>query len=403
MLMAPMTVLAETPRTAAFDANRDANLALVAELRERLALVQRGGGDEAVARHTGRGKLLARERIDRLVDPGSPFLELSPLAAWDMYDGEAPVGRDRDRHRGRRRPRGRDRRQRRDRQGRHVLPDDGQEAPAPAGDRRREPPAVRLPRRLGRGVPAAAGRRVPGSRALRPDLLQPGQPVGRRDRADRRRHGLVHRGRRLRAGDERRDGDRQGDRHDLHRRPAAGEGGDRRGGLGRGPRRRGRPHPRVGRRRPLRRRRRARPRDRAPHPGQRAGRGARTRRGTCSRRASRCYDPAELYGIVPTDLRQAFDVRDVIARIVDGSELDEFKARYGTTLVTGFARIHGLPGRASSPTTASCSARARSRAPTSSSCAPSGGSRSCSSRTSPGSWSAASTRTGASPATARRW
>src|SRR5690242_10957710 len=55
------------------------------------------------------------------------------------------------------------------------------------------------------------------------------------------------------------------------------------------------------------------------------------------------YDPAELYGIVPTDLRQSFDVRDVIARIVDGSDLDEFKARYGTTLVTGFARIHGYP------------------------------------------------------------
>ena len=53
MLMAPMTILAETPRTAAFDANRDANLALVAELRDRLALVQRGGGDEAVVRHTG--------------------------------------------------------------------------------------------------------------------------------------------------------------------------------------------------------------------------------------------------------------------------------------------------------------------------------------------------------------
>jgi 3-methylcrotonyl-CoA carboxylase beta subunit/propionyl-CoA carboxylase len=54
-------------------------------------------------------------------------------------------------------------------------------------------------------------------------------------------------------------------------------------------------------------------------------------------------DPVDLYGIAPTDLRQAFDVRDVIARIVDGSELDEFKARYGTTLVTGFARIMGYP------------------------------------------------------------
>ena len=55
------------------------------------------------------------------------------------------------------------------------------------------------------------------------------------------------------------------------------------------------------------------------------------------------YDPADLYGIVPADLRQSFDVRDIIARIVDGSELDEFKARYGTTLVTGFARIMGYP------------------------------------------------------------
>ena len=55
------------------------------------------------------------------------------------------------------------------------------------------------------------------------------------------------------------------------------------------------------------------------------------------------YDPADLYGIVPADLRVAFDVRDVIARIVDGSELQEFKARYGTTLVTGFARIMGYP------------------------------------------------------------
>ena len=65
--------------------------------------------------------------------------------------------------------------------------------------------------------------------------------------------------------------------------------------------------------------------------------------GGARRRASRCTTRRELYGIVPPDLRQAFDVRDVIARIVDGSELDEFKARYGTTLVTGFARIMGYP------------------------------------------------------------
>ncbi len=55
------------------------------------------------------------------------------------------------------------------------------------------------------------------------------------------------------------------------------------------------------------------------------------------------YSPDELYGIVPTDPRQPYDVREVIARIVDGSELDEFKANYGTTLVTGFAHLHGMP------------------------------------------------------------
>lgn len=55
------------------------------------------------------------------------------------------------------------------------------------------------------------------------------------------------------------------------------------------------------------------------------------------------YDPAELLGIVPADLRQPYDVREVIARVVDGSRFDEFKARYGTTLVCGFAHIHGLP------------------------------------------------------------
>ena len=63
---------------------------LVAELRERTALVAAGGGERALERHRGRGKLTARERIDRLVDPGSAFLELGALAAWDVYDGQAP-------------------------------------------------------------------------------------------------------------------------------------------------------------------------------------------------------------------------------------------------------------------------------------------------------------------------
>src|SRR5918996_6160915 len=63
---------------------------LVEELRERLSAAQEGGGPRALQRHREQGKLPVRERIERLIDPGSPLLELSPLAAWDMYDGEAP-------------------------------------------------------------------------------------------------------------------------------------------------------------------------------------------------------------------------------------------------------------------------------------------------------------------------
>src|SRR5690606_39578398 len=55
------------------------------------------------------------------------------------------------------------------------------------------------------------------------------------------------------------------------------------------------------------------------------------------------FDASELYGIVPTDSRKPFDVREVIARIVDGSRFDEFKARFGTTLITGFASLYGMP------------------------------------------------------------
>ena len=58
---------------------------LVADLRERLAAARRGGSESAREKHTARGKLLVRDRVDRLLDPGSPFLELSPLAATGMY------------------------------------------------------------------------------------------------------------------------------------------------------------------------------------------------------------------------------------------------------------------------------------------------------------------------------
>ena len=76
--------------SADFRENRASMGALVDELRSRQQLARQGGGEKYQQRHREQGKLLPRERVDRLIDPGSPFLELSPLAAWDMYEGEAP-------------------------------------------------------------------------------------------------------------------------------------------------------------------------------------------------------------------------------------------------------------------------------------------------------------------------
>jgi acetyl-CoA carboxylase carboxyltransferase component len=74
-----------------FDERRARMEELVTELRERTAQVSRGGGDKALEKHRSRGKLTARERVDRLLDPDSAFLELSALAAWNVYDGQAPA------------------------------------------------------------------------------------------------------------------------------------------------------------------------------------------------------------------------------------------------------------------------------------------------------------------------
>src|SRR5438128_18912 len=71
-------------------ANRESMSALVADLHKRLDAVRQGGPERAREKHVKAGKLLARERIERLLDPGSPFLEIAPLAALDLYDNEAP-------------------------------------------------------------------------------------------------------------------------------------------------------------------------------------------------------------------------------------------------------------------------------------------------------------------------
>src|SRR5947209_20397825 len=79
------------PATEEFRANAAHHRGLAAELRQRLATIKQGGGPELVKRHTSRGKLFVRERVERLLDPGTAFLELSPLAAYDMYGGDAPA------------------------------------------------------------------------------------------------------------------------------------------------------------------------------------------------------------------------------------------------------------------------------------------------------------------------
>src|SRR5712691_10895980 len=88
-----MTILSSNldTRSPEFARNAAAMKALVADLREKLDAAMRGGSDEARARHSARGKLLARERVDLLLDPGSPFLELSALAAYGMYGGDVPA------------------------------------------------------------------------------------------------------------------------------------------------------------------------------------------------------------------------------------------------------------------------------------------------------------------------
>src|SRR5262245_34824928 len=78
------------PDSPEFIQNRDRMAVLVEDLKRRLATARLGGGERQLQRHRDQGKLPVRERIERLLDPGSPFLELAPLAASGMYEGEAP-------------------------------------------------------------------------------------------------------------------------------------------------------------------------------------------------------------------------------------------------------------------------------------------------------------------------
>ena len=91
MEQAPARRSGSDPASDTWRANEAAHRELAARLREKLAVARLGGGEKARARHTARGKLLPRDRVDTLLDPGSPFLELAPLAAEGMYGGQAPA------------------------------------------------------------------------------------------------------------------------------------------------------------------------------------------------------------------------------------------------------------------------------------------------------------------------
>src|SRR5690242_3122419 len=91
MQQAPVLSSAADPASPAWQANEAAHHELAATLRAKLAAAAQGGGEKSRARHTARGKLLPRDRVDTLLDPGSPFLELAPLAANGMYGDQAPA------------------------------------------------------------------------------------------------------------------------------------------------------------------------------------------------------------------------------------------------------------------------------------------------------------------------
>jgi len=87
----PVLKSALDPASTAFRANAEVNRALAAQLRERAATAALGGPEDSRRRHEARGKLLPRDRVEGLLDPGAPFLEIGALAAFGLYEDEAPA------------------------------------------------------------------------------------------------------------------------------------------------------------------------------------------------------------------------------------------------------------------------------------------------------------------------
>ena len=338
-----MPVLASSlnPRSAEFQANASAMQALVDDLRQQQARVAQGGGEAARAKHTARGKLLPRERVLKLLDPGSPFLELAPLAALNMYGNDAPsagliagIGR----------ISGTDC---------MVVCNDatvkgGTYFPMTVKKHLRAQEVAQQNRLPCVYLVDSGGANLPNQDEVFPDRDHFGRIFY--NQANMSAQGLVQiavvMGSCTAGGayvpamsDETIIVKNQGTIF-LGGPPlvkaATGEvvsaedlgGGD--------------VHTRLSgvadhlaqndlhalalARQAVRNLNRQKTPSVALHPALEPN-----------------FDARELYGVIPTDARKPFDVRDIIARVVDASEFDEFKPRFGTTLVCGFARIEGIP------------------------------------------------------------
>ena len=324
-----------------FRANAAFHKSLAADLRAKLGVVKQGGGAELMKRHTSRGKLFVRERVERLLDPGTAFLELSPLAAWELYGGEAPaagvitgigsvhgrpvmvVANDATVKGGTYFPMTVKKHVRAQEIAlENLLPcvylvDSGgaflplQSDVFPDRDHfgrifynQARMSALGIPQvAVVMGSCTGGGAYVPAmsDEAIivknQGTIFLGGPPLvkaatGEEVTAEELGGGDVHT-RISGVADHLAEDD--ADALERARDIVAHLGAASRATLD----------------------------YRSPEPPR--------------------YDPAEIYGLLPRDLRQPYEVRELIARLVDGSRFHEFKARYGTTLVTGFAHLGGIP------------------------------------------------------------
>jgi 3-methylcrotonyl-CoA carboxylase beta subunit len=328
------------PADPTFGQNRDRLQQLVVELRAQLARAREGGGAKYVERHREQGKLPVRERISRLLDPGTPFLELSPLAAIDMYEGEAPaagivtgIGRV---------------------SGREVMVvandatvKGGTYFPMTVKKHVRAQDIARQNRLPCLYLVDSGGAFLPLQAEVFPDRDHFGRIFFNQARMSAERIAQIA----AVMGSCTAGGayvPAMSDETIIVKgtgtiflggpplvKAATGEEvtAEELGGAD--------VHTRL-----------SGVADYFAEDDDHAIETLRTIVGTLNtvkhlppdmtEPEEPRYDPADIYGIINADPRHPYDVREIIARLVDGSRFDEFKERYGTTLVTGFARLHGF-------------------------------------------------------------